>query len=549
MINGKEKIFKCKIGFYYYFIKVFLINKQINIEIEANSIKTNRNSKYFNNYTLSHFQEINPYFNFFQSIKDVYKDFLRILNEKHFMISQHEDNTISLYLHVRINNKTKKINLTLTRYKGQDYFEQKKIFNDSDYKYDLNDEINNIKNKIDLLEKSYFQKYTNNYIPTNSSSVIPNSEYNQLETIISKLNQLENENNEKNEQIKLLENKLNKYQKYYDNYNEEDEEKEESEETYEMNNKENKMDNYNMINNSKKYINKDKKINRYNSFDKDYNLMNRNYYNMNDEYPKKEYNYNHKNTSIEQNFNKVKTDIIRRNNLKSSLSMDYIPDKNYTKMNTYMPSSKVDKYLNNIRPIKKENILNLNSKIIFTNKEAKLIVHRLSEDDANIKVELKLLYRATRDGDYEDAIKLRCDKKLKTLTLFYTIEGARFGIYIEKKIKSTIKSGKKIVEVPGTSFIISLNNLIYYNVRMKENSLDKIFDNYLCFGFSKDNNIKNDNNHKRWLIYTSRNNFLGKKFLFRNKNDVYLNLDYRKIIGNNLSYHIKEVEMFEVIYD
>ena len=71
---------------------------------------------------------------------------------------------------------------------------------------------------------------------------------------------------------------------------------------------------------------------------------------------------------------------------------------------------------------------------------------------------MKLLYRATRDGDYEDAIKLRCDKKLKTLTLFYTIEGARFGIYIEKKIKSTIKSGKKIVEVPGTSFIISLNN-------------------------------------------------------------------------------------------
>ena len=65
----------------------------------------------------------------------------------------------------------------------------------------------------------------------------------------------------------------------------------------------------------------------------------------------------------------------------------------------------------------------------------------------------------------------------------------------------------------------------------------------LCFGFCSQIN----NNKTNYLIYTSRNNFLGKTYLFGNKNDVYLNLDYKKIVGNNPAYQIKDVEIFEVI--
>ena len=77
---------------------------------------------------------------------------------------------------------------------------------------------------------------------------------------------------------------------------------------------------------------------------------------------------------------------------------------------------------------------------------------------------------------------------------------------------------------------------------MKKNSLYYKSDNLLCFGYCSNVN----NNKTRWLVYTKRNNFIGKKYLFGDKNDVYLNLDTNKIIGNNLSYHIKDVEVFEV---
>ena len=230
-----------------------------------------------------------------------------------------------------------------------------------------------------------------------------------------------------------------------------------------------------------------------------------------------------------------------RNILSPNLSMEQVPN-DLEKVQTFMPNSKAYKYLNSIPPTKRENIPNLNSKIIFTKKELKLILERIREGEEEIKVSLKLLYRASSDGDFETALKFKCENKLRTLTLFYTVEGARFGFYIEKRIKTTLKSGSKIIEVPGTSFIIGLNNLVYYNVNLKKNSLFEKSDNLLCFGYCSTIN----NNKTKWLVYTQRNNFINKKFLFGDKNDIYMNLKPSEIIGNNLSYHIKDVEVFEV---
>lgn len=208
-----------------------------------------------------------------------------------------------------------------------------------------------------------------------------------------------------------------------------------------------------------------------------------------------------------------------------------------------MSSIKYGQYNNNIPIVKREKILNLNSRIIFTNKEVNLLIKRLCKDRDIKKVKIKLLYRASKDGDCEEILKNKCNDKLKRLTFFYTIEGARFGVYTEKFIRRSLKCGYHINEMPGTSFIISLNNLVYYNVMAKKVSLYEKNDNDLCFGFCS----KINNNKTNWLIYTSRNNFIGKQFLFGNRNDVYLNLDYRKIIGDDPSYRIKDVEIFEVI--
>ena len=543
MNNENEQVFRCKIGYYFYFIKLLLTQRLINIEITSNSAINNQNTKYINNYRLSHFQEINPYFKLFQSIKDVYKNIITLLKKKKFFIIQNEDNTLSFILKIKIHDKNSKIKLSLIKSQNKGILKLPKA-NNENYISNLNNELLNLKNKINALEQNqYLLSYPNNYIPTNQFSNISNNEYNQLETIISKMNQLENENNAKNKRIKMLEKEINKYEENKVYINEDEEENEEIDDN--INENDDEKFNMNLSKNSSNNINNKGKINHHNSFQKLYSINTDFVHHKNKKGNSMDKNYYPRDNTINSKFNKIKT-IYERNNkinneINPNLSMDQV-NNNYNKVQTFIPNSKAYKYLNSIPTIKKEKILNLNSKIIFTNKEYKLILQRISEGDKEMKVELNLLYRASSDGDFEEAFRNNVENKLKTLTLFHTEEGARFGFYIEKRKKTTIKSGTKILEVPGTSFIIGLNNLIYYNVFMKKNSLYYKSDNLLCFGYCSNVN----NNKTRWLVYTKRNNFIGKKYLFGDKNDVYLNLDTNKIIGNNLSYHIKDVEVFEV---
>ena len=476
---------------------------------------------------------------------------MKLLIKKKFFIIPHEDNTLSFILKIKVHNNIRKITLTLSKV---GIYSPKKIFNEN-YNFigNLNYELTNIRDKINTLEQNqYILTSSNNYLPTSSVS-INNENNNQIKTIIAKLNQLENENNDKNKQIKILEKQLKEYEnkKNADN-NSEEEESEENDDINNINDNYNKKNEKNILKNSKISFNNNSKNKKYrnHSLDKMYSI--------NMDYVRK--NYNHKNNSNNYSLkrensmdeggdiNQIKTYVNRntnnKNRLKSTFSVDQLAN-NYGKVKSFMPSSnsKFDKYLNTLPTIEKEIINNLNSKIIYTNKEYKLITNRISQHDINTVVKLKLLYRASVDGDFETAVNFKCQKKLITLTLFHTMEGARFGFYIEKRKKTSIKSGEQILEIPGTSFIVGLNNLVYYNVHMKKNSLYYKNDNLLCFGFCSFVN----NNKTRWLVHTSRNNFIGKKYLFGDKNDVYLNLNTKKIIGNNLSYHIKDVEVFEVI--
>ena len=546
MNNGDEQIFKCKIGYHFYIIKIHLNQREINVEIGSTSIKTRVFSRYNNNYTLSHFKEINSYFKLFHSLKDIYTNIIKLLLNKKFFITENEDNTLSFILKIQINDKFRKIKLALSKYRNPGIFNQRQIFNENNnYIDNINNELYNIGNKINSLEQNnpYMFTYSNNYLPTNKSSNLPNNEYAQLQTIISKMTQLENENNDKNKKIEMLEKQINAYENNNID-NEEDEDSDDIDNINDYNKLKNSKNNIKLLKNSMIPV-KNSKINRNSSYDK-LNSINSNFEpkignikNYNNYIPNRE-------SSMDIKFNNKKNRLNRndeRNNkLKSYLSMEQLQN-NYEKTNTYMLDSKYDKYINTIRTVEKEKIP-LNSKIIFTNKELKMIKQRISEGDMNTQVELKLLYRATSDGDFETNLKFKCDKKLITLTLFYTMEGARFGFYIERRVKTTIKSGSKILEIPGTSFIIGLNYLVYYNVRLKRNALFYKNDNLLNFGYCNSIN----NNKTKWLVNTPKNNFIGKKCLFGDKNDVYLYLDTKKIVGNNLSYHIKDVEIFEVIF-
>lgn len=540
MNNENVLSFKCKIGYNFYFIKILLIQKHVNIEIDSVSSINKKKVKYINDYSLSHFHEINPYFKMFTSIKEIYKNIIKIIKNKKFCIIQNQDNTLTFILKIQIHDKVRKIKLALSKCKNSGIYNPTNIYNEN-YTDTLNYEILNLRNKIDTLEQNqYLLTYSNNYLQTNKFSVAPNNEYSQLETIISKMNQLENENNDKNKRIEILEKQLNAYEKNNNIDEEEEEESDDLDNDKKINNNKNEINNINQ----NSFKNKKKKIRRYNSFDKA-NSINSNFNHKNENLEESNNYIPNRDKSMDIKINKIKTLFPRHNKnnekLKSNLSINQLPN-NCPKIKTYIPSIKLEKFINSIPPAKRDKNLKVNSKIIFTNKEVNFITQRISEGEYNIKVQLILIYRATSDGDFENAVKMKCENKLITLTLFQTMEGARFGFYIERRKKTTLKSGTKILEIPGSSFLVGLNDLVIYNVSYRQNSLFYKNDNLLCFGYCSSIN----NNKTKWLVNTPRNNFLGKKCLFGDKNDIYFNLKTNKIIGNNLAYHIKEVEVFEV---
>ena len=540
MNNENVLSFKCKIGYNFYFIKILLIQKHVNIEIDSVSSINKKKVKYINDYSLSHFHEINPYFKMFTSIKEIYKNIIKIIKNKKFCIIQNQDNTLTFILKIQIHDKVRKIKLALSKCKNSGIYNPINIYNEN-YTDTLNYEILNLRNKIDTLEQNqYLLTYSNNYLQTNKFSIAPNNEYSQLETIISKMNQLENENNDKNKRIEILEKQLNAYEKNNNIDEEEEEESDDLDNDKKINNNKNEINNIN----KNSFKNKKKKIRRYNSFDKA-NSINSNFNHKNENLEESNNYIPNRDKSMDIKINKIKTLFPRHNKnnekLKSNLSINQLPN-NCPKIKTYIPSIKLEKFINSIPPAKRDKNLKVNSKIIFTNKEVNFITQRISEGEYNIKVQLILIYRATSDGDFENAVKMKCENKLITLTLFQTMEGARFGFYIERRKKTTLKSGTKILEIPGSSFLVGLNDLVIYNVSYRQNSLFYKNDNLLCFGYCSSIN----NNKTKWLVNTPRNNFLGKKCLFGDKNDIYFNLKTNKIIGNNLAYHIKEVEVFEV---
>ena len=183
----------------------------------------------------------------------------------------------------------------------------------------------------------------------------------------------------------------------------------------------------------------------------------------------------------------------------------------------------------------------VNSRIIFTKNELRLLKTKFTQGDRHLHAFFDLLYRASKDGDYEDIVKSMTKNKEKTLTLFYTYEGARFGVYMCGKPGSSFIKGKIIKEIPGTSFMVSLNNLKFFDILPNKTSKEGE-ENSLCFGRT----FYLNSNGSNWIINTPRNAFLKKKCIICNRGTDYIDLDTELLVGVRDEYHLKDVEIFEV---
>ena len=202
-------------------------------------------------------------------------------------------------------------------------------------------------------------------------------------------------------------------------------------------------------------------------------------------------------------------------------------------------SLKVKQLKKSLTMLPKQNLTQFcKSHIIFTRDELKLLKNKLNLDKRLYSVFFDVLYRASEDGDNTEFAKKVMEKERKTLTLFQTEKGARFGIYVEKKEDTTILMTKYLAERPGTSFLVSLNNLEIYDIYKTFVSSE----NKLCFIKNK----KSNKNGTSYAIFTPPQKFLGVQ-CYMGDITAYFNVDGNEdVIGEKEEYKLKEVEICRV---
>jgi hypothetical protein len=182
----------------------------------------------------------------------------------------------------------------------------------------------------------------------------------------------------------------------------------------------------------------------------------------------------------------------------------------------------------------------VNSRIFFRKDELRLLKDKISNNNRKLHVFFDILYRASQDGDKELPIRESIADYGETLTLFYTYEGARFGVYLNREETLSFIKGRHFREIPGTCFIVGLNNLVIYQIEKNKTSNDD-FKDVLCFGRTYYLN----KNGTHWMIFTPQNHFLDKKCIIGTGEGLFKNVNIEKLVGG-YEYHLKEVEIFSV---
>ena len=249
-----------------------------------------------------------------------------------------------------------------------------------------------------------------------------------------------------------------------------------------------------------------------------------------------------KNNSNYKNYNNINNNVNNNININSSvnsLSSKPIIKQNLNKSISSSTSNMEIKTPKKVPIYPPEKLNNINSNIIFRKVELHLLQNKLSNNNKKLHVYFDLLYRATRDGDNDTVIKKLTLGYEKVMTLFYTNEGARFGIFIRRKKNHYLKA-KNRGEKSGTCFIFGLNNLVIYDI-YKDKYGKGDYNKVLCFGCLDDVG----SNGTKWMIYTPQNDFLNKKCVMDSGIGLFHEIDIEQIVGPP-KYTIKEVEIFNV---
>ena len=177
-----------------------------------------------------------------------------------------------------------------------------------------------------------------------------------------------------------------------------------------------------------------------------------------------------------------------------------------------------------------------NSNILTNCDEKNKFINLIKNGIKNTElIQLKLLFRASRDGDNNTAFHQKCDNKSPTISIIQTKDNYIFGGYTEHKWDSTsICVSNKENETKKT-FMFSFNKLKIYNGKNGGYIHCGTGEGpWFCNGAgAQGNNYFKTNNSYQWELEQNKESWEGFTEKF-------------ELVGGKKNFYVKEVEVFEV---
>ena len=152
------------------------------------------------------------------------------------------------------------------------------------------------------------------------------------------------------------------------------------------------------------------------------------------------------------------------------------------------------------------------------------------KNENNINKEIKLIYKATKDGDSASKYHEICDNKNPLITLIKTKKNRRFGHYMDQKVNPNNSKYTK----DEKAFLFSLDNLKKFDIKKPEHAMYFHKSYGPCFGYGSDIYLRD-----KFLTRNDNVENNAKYYTYDVQNDTELTGESR--------FGVEEVEIYQIL--